>query len=553
VASAVANFYDKASANGLKRATAMKDAVVAEKTEASWTNVADCLTSGSSIDLTTAAITYRYKAKTVETNYYGLTEDVKDKSNNPSGISKGQRRFYFTKTVDDTEVFDYVNITSSTVVYTVYGEEDSNGDKLTKVEVGTGFNAIAAAEINDIHAVYAVATTTYQDSDNAKYPVADVLVIELYSNTTKDFVFGVQDYTKTVDSILSDGTLGTANIDKVAFTGVGFYDTANGTITADDALWKKYVTTGNVHEVRKLLDYVDIYEYKAGTATLNAGKDVTTIEYDETLPVYTVTERGGKLSANNVGISAVKEGQDLIIVWKDAQHRTGVSYLIIVDKSVADVEEVFAAINGQTAKRTLTVEAPAGVDVTAEDENGDDVTLDNDGKANVDKGTKVTLTIDTDIQYTVEVNGDEVEPDEDTDDEYTVTVDANTTVEIIEKDYDLLLAAAEGENAIEVTFTKCYDRKDNCAGDTDDDLALTAAELAALNLKKADVTVVAAEEGNNDTITLEVTKVKAVEGGEGDVLEITTKESEDLDAESEYTLTVTIKGYGSVEVEAAES
>jgi hypothetical protein len=214
--------------------------------------------------------------------------------------------------------------------------------------------------------------------------VADVLVIELYSNTTKDFVFGVQDYTKTVDSILSDGTLGTANIDKVAFTGVGFYDTANGTITADDTLWKKYVTTGEVHEVRKLLDYVDIYEYylDEGTLKQKTDKDVTTIEYDETLPVYTVTARNGKLSANNVGISAVKEGQDLIIVWKDAQHRTGVSYLIIVDKSVDDVEEVFAAINGQDATRTLTVKNNGLTDsitVTTATDNEDDTYTANKG------------------------------------------------------------------------------------------------------------------------------------------------------------------------------
>jgi hypothetical protein len=509
----------------------MKDAVVAEKTEASWTNVADCLTSGSSIDLTTAAITYRYKAKTVETNYYGLTEDVKDKSNNPSGISKGQRRFYFTKTVDDTEVFDYVNITSSTVVYTVYGEEDSNGDKLTKVEVGTGFNAIAAAEINDIHAVYAVATTTYQDSDNAKYPVADVLVIELYSNTTKDFVFGVQDYTKTVDSILSDGTLGTANIDKVAFTGVGFYDTANGTITADDALWKKYVTTGNVHEVRKLLDYVDIYEYKAGTATLNAGKDVTTIEYDETLPVYTVTERGGKLSANNVGISAVKEGQDLIIVWKDAQHRTGVSYLIIVDKSVDDVEEVFAAINGQDATRTLTVKNNGLTDsitVTTATDNEDDTYTAN-------KGTKLTVTIalKTGVEATVEIDG--VAATANSDGDYEVTLSKDTTLEVVEKAYTITKTLAANEAGSEesgtdlvINLAKVYDESKKNGP------ALTAADVRALGLTEDDF---AASVADNTLAGSSVLTIQTITVGEG-TLTINVKEALAANA----AVTVTIKG-----------
>jgi hypothetical protein len=191
-----------------------------------------------------------------------------------------------------------------------------------------------------------VATTTYQDSADAKYPVADVLVIELYADTTRDFVFGVQKYGETVEAILSDGTIGT--VATGTFSDDDFYDTKNGTINSENTLWKSYVTAANIYEIEKL-DYIDVLSYDGkGNKQDPEKKEVTTLDYDTTLPVYTITKRGDKLSATNVGVSALKEKQNIIIVWANTR-QTEVSYIIIVDESDASLKTIFNGIADTTA------------------------------------------------------------------------------------------------------------------------------------------------------------------------------------------------------------
>jgi hypothetical protein len=445
VGSAMAFYTKGATANGVKPATQMAT-LGTNETATAWTNVADCQTSGSSIDLTTAAITYNYKnGKTIETNYYALTSALNNDEDG-TGIAKGQRRFYFT-TDEAGEVTDYVNITSSTVIYTVTGT--GTADKLEKVDVTTGYASIAAYEAEDINAVYAVATTTYQDSKEVKYPVADVLVIEVKSNTSRDFVFGFQKYTNVVESILSDGTIGTA-VATADYTGVNFYDTKNGAINDDDKVWPAYVTTANIYEINKLESYIDVFAYKADT---NANdpyvletdvKKVTTLDYDTSLPVYTITANSkGILSATNVGVSALKEKQDLIIVWANTR-QTEVSYIILVNKSDVAVQEVFDILTNKGVERTLTVDAPESVTVEIENEDDEAAALDANGQYTTDKGAEITLTFTASENvksYTVKVNGEKAEPDEEEGDEYTITLNTNTTVEVeaVEYTYTVVL------------------------------------------------------------------------------------------------------------------
>jgi hypothetical protein len=325
--------YNLLAGNGLKKAA-----------EGAWTNVASALIDGTSINLATAEQTYRYKSgKTIETGYYDLTAAVKEAETN--AISKGQRRFYF----DD----DYVNITSNTTVYLVYGENDSS---LTKAVVGTGYNAIPAIDNANttINKVYAVATTTYEDSNAVKYPVADVLVIEIKDTYTKDFVLAYQPYTKTVDAILSDGTTDdVSNADEI-FTGtIGFYDLVNNKI-AGTFSFADQITSGVVHEKNKLLDYIDFYAWSNGKLAEGA-KNVTTLDYDETLPVYTLAKRGTTVVAEVGTVADLKAGNEIIVVWKDARH-SAPAYIVNVTDSVAALTTVYDAYKGTVPATDLALE-----------------------------------------------------------------------------------------------------------------------------------------------------------------------------------------------------
>jgi uncharacterized protein YegP (UPF0339 family) len=333
--------YNLLSGNGLTKAVK----------NSSWTNVADSAIDGETINLASVAKTYRYDSGNVSTYIQALTDEVVSAGE----ITKGQRRFYF----DKNGVTDYANITSNTIVYLVYGTNESS---LTKVEVGTGYNAIPAIgnTTETINSVYAVVTDTYADSKKATYPVADVLVIEIQSSYTKDFVLGYEQYTNTVDAILSDGTTDDVAIaDGAAYKGINFYELINGELTNSAFTYGGYITSGEVDQVRKLLDYVDFYAYTNGDIETDV-KKVSTLAYDEDLPVYTLSANGkGIVSAKSNTVETLKAGDEIIVVWKDARH-SAPAYILNVTGSNGLLDTVF-----ETYKGTKPVEDTSYADAKA--------------------------------------------------------------------------------------------------------------------------------------------------------------------------------------------
>jgi hypothetical protein len=345
--------------NGLNKALNQTDDSVD-----SWTNVADAAISGSDISLASAEITYNYKNnKHINTEIYDLTAQI------GTAITKGQRHFY---TADKA---DYVNITADTLVYLVYG---SGENRIEKVTVGTGYAAIPALDNTNklgINAVYAVATDTRYDNAGATYPVADVLVIEIKNTYDKDFVFGVQNYTKTVDAILSDGTQDDVADTTGVFSTIKFYDTVNGDLQ-NSFSYDKQVEAYNVHEINELRDYIDLNPYSDGEIDKDVTK-VVQLSYDETLPVYII--KGGvttTASAKNIGVAGIEYGDDLIVVWTD-NRKVEVAYIIDKTQSSSAVTAEFNRIAGIVIPSTYTlkVNADKGITVVADVKDGEEVTV----------------------------------------------------------------------------------------------------------------------------------------------------------------------------------
>jgi hypothetical protein len=342
----IRTFYSGTTDYNLLKGNGLNKAVTG-----SWTNVADSAIDGETISLASVAKTYRYVSGNINTTIQPLTDEVVTAGE----ITKGQRRFYF----DKNGVTDYVSINADTIVYLVYGSSEIG---LTKVEVGTGYTAIPAiANTSEtINSVYAVATDTRYDSTGATYPVADVLVIEIKSNYTKDFVLGYQDYTETVDSILSDGTTGDVALATGAtFNGVGFYELINGELTNSALTYSNYITSGVLHEKNKLLDYVNFYAWSNGVLAEGA-KNVTTLDYDETLPVYTITAAPGsqKLTAQAGTVADLVADDNIIVVWKDARH-SAPAYIVNVTDSVAALTTVYNNFKGTIDTSFTTAKAAA--------------------------------------------------------------------------------------------------------------------------------------------------------------------------------------------------
>jgi hypothetical protein len=463
-------------------------------------------------------------------------------SANGTSLAVNNRSFTTYGSADETEaVAKTVRPTTDTVYYYVSGG---------KVITWTGYeNAPKNLSLTTDDIAYTVATgTKTTTSSTLYYYYADVIVIEA-SSSLSNVYFGYYSNTKDGNAASywlnvigaytdddGDTAYGTTTEQiakkdvKVLQSTPAFYRiTANGTATSIDpanaAANHIYASVAAVGKDVNLRNYV----------ALQDGNSF----YTSQVPVYAVTYTANPnvFLSYDVTETTVTTGDDLIYVT-DGKN---VLYAINVTASKnlrngADLTELYSDIaNGASATRTLTVEKN-GLNVTSTE------TLTN-GKASVTKGTTVTLTLTDDTVATVTVDGEVLKTIK-TSETAEITMDANHTVVITEVESEVVASVTTpkaDETAIVVNFNKVYEDADTDAEKTK--IALTSAEIQALNLAETDFTATKAVT-TSLTGSADVTLSTPVVGAGTVTFTVDALTQDDV-------ITVTVAGYGSDTVTVA--
>jgi hypothetical protein len=463
-------------------------------------------------------------------------------SANSTSLAVNNRSFTTYGTTED-ETTKTVRPTTDTVYYYVSGG---------KVITWTGYeNAPKNLSLTTDDIAYTVATGTKTTTNSSLYYYyADVIVIEA-SSSLSNVYFGYYSNTKDGNAASywlnvigaytdddGDTAYGTTTEQiakkdvKVLQSTPAFYRiTANGTATSIDpanaAANHIYASVAAVGKDVNLRNYV----------ALQDGNSF----YTSQVPVYAVTYTANPnvFLSYDVTETTVTTGDELIYVT-DGKN---VLYAINVTASKnlrdgADLTELYSDIaNGSDAKRTLTVEDnDLGITVTGATLTG--------GKADVTKGTTVTLTLTDDTVATVTVDGEVLKTIKKSE-TAEITMDANHTVVITEVESNVVasLDTVTAGTSVGVIFNKVYEDADTDAEKTK--IQLTNTEIQALGLDKDSFTITKADPtslAGDATVTV---SEAVISGTDEATVELTVSDA--LEENDEITLTVATatKTYGS--------
>jgi hypothetical protein len=333
-------FYDRTAYTGLVPAV-----------DDSWTNIAGASIADDEISLASPLQAYHYASnKTVTDAVFDLTANTQK-----NGITKAQRLY----TGEDEDGYAYqVNVTSDTLVYLVYGEENAvqNIGEISKVEVGTGYSFINKVDAAAVNAVYAVATSTNKTSDETNkqtYQVAKILVIEINADNFEDAVaLGIQDYKTDVESLLSSDGTATTTLSAGVYDGTWFYKYVTngmsgklGVNTICEKITSNYnkngIYTALVNKTTRL-NNASVTSLEYFTRKSNGDFNTAKALYIDNLAdqnIYQLVTKGGNTVLETYDYRLLAENDLLILVYNG----NDLSYILRVNNLTNDLYDKIAA------------------------------------------------------------------------------------------------------------------------------------------------------------------------------------------------------------------